>query len=101
MLHLIVDWEYLICGECLFLLWGMFWRGVPIDFDSLQRLSMNTVWMESEPKGVGIDVRTCWRYVVCLMFDALLFLWQLSSHSSHPSDADQRLQNSVNSREIL
>ena len=34
-LHLLVDWEYQICGGSLFLLWGMFWRSVQIDFNSL------------------------------------------------------------------
>ena len=62
---------------------------------------MNAVWMESAVKGVGIDVGTCWMYAVFLMFNALLFLWQLSSQSSHPSYADQRVQNCVNLREIL
>ena len=62
---------------------------------------MNAVWMESELKGVGIDVGTCCIYAVWVMFNALLFLWQLSSQSSYPSDAEQWVQNSVNSREIL
>ena len=62
---------------------------------------MDPVWMESELKGVGIDVGTCWIYAVCLVSNALLFLWQLFSQSSHPSDADQRVQNCVNSREII
>ena len=35
---------------------------------------MNAVWMESELKGVGIDVGTCWIYAVCLVSNALLFL---------------------------
>ena len=34
-LHLLVDWEYQICGGCLFLLWDMSWRGIRIDFHSL------------------------------------------------------------------
>ena len=62
---------------------------------------MNVVYMEYELKGVGIDVGTCWIYAVCLMFNALLFLRQLSTKNSHPSDADQRVQNCVNSREVL
>ena len=53
--------------------------------------------MESELKGIGIDVGTYWIYAVYLMFTALLFLRQLSSQSSHPSDADQRVQNCVES----
>ena len=35
MLHLLIDWEYQICGGCLFLLWDMSWRGIRIDFHSL------------------------------------------------------------------
>ena len=62
---------------------------------------MNAVWMESQLKGVDIDVGTCWIHVVCLMFNALHFLRQLSSQSSHPSDADRRVQNCVKSRDIL
>ena len=79
----------------------MLWRGVRIDSSSLLKLSVNAVWMESELKGVGIDVGTCCIYAVCVMFNAMLFLWQLSSQSSYPSDADQWVANSVNSREIL
>ena len=57
--------------------------------------------MESELKGFDIDVCTCCIYAVCVMFNAFLFLWQLSSKSSYPSDAEKWVQNSVNSREIL
>ena len=87
--------------RCLFLLWDMSWRGIRIDFHSLQRLSMNAIYIESELTGVGIDVGTCWIYAICLIFSALLFLRQMSLQSSHPSDADERVQNCVNSREIL
>ena len=34
-LHLLIDWEYHICGGCLFLLWVMSWRGIRIDLHSL------------------------------------------------------------------
>ena len=33
----------------------MFWRGIRIDFNSLEILSMNAVWMESELKGIDIE----------------------------------------------
>ena len=34
-LYFLVDWEYQICSGYLFLLWGMSWRGIRIDFHSL------------------------------------------------------------------